>query len=206
MGRYGERAENMARLLIVARDRFHVWRHQQNNEESECVPVLMAALGRITGTDTGADNDHAEVIAIAPSTLWSLTVDPNRAGSLIQSVDGLGLAARAVRDQLSNDTWMVLASVERELVHRSEPPQSLAEADTLLASAHARTLAGMLTLSGVATESMVRDVGWAMMDIGKRIERGLLLTALLGATLTRRAARPPNRPSSSRLWWRVNRR
>jgi uncharacterized alpha-E superfamily protein len=42
----------------------------------------------------------------------------------------------------------------------------------------------MLTLSGVANESMVRDVGWTMMDIGKRIERGLWLTALLGATLT----------------------
>lgn len=185
MGRYGERAESMARLLVVARDCFHVWRHQQNTEESECVPVLMAALGHITGTDTGADHDHdhAEVIAIAPSTLWSMTVDPYRPGSLVQSVDGLSLAARSVRDQLSNDTWMVLASVERELVHRSEPPQSLAEADTLLASAHARTLAGMMTLAGVASESMVRDVGWAMMDIGKRIERGLWLTKLLEATL-----------------------
>jgi uncharacterized circularly permuted ATP-grasp superfamily protein/uncharacterized alpha-E superfamily protein len=183
MGRYGERAENMARLLIVARDRFHIYRHLQGTEESECVPVLMAALGRVTGTDTGADNDHAEMIAIAPSTLWSLTVDPDRPGSLVQSTEGLALAARAVRDQLSNDTWMVLAGVERALAHRSEPPQSLAEADTLLASAHARTLAGMLTLSGVASESMVRDVGWTMMDIGKRIERGLWLTALLGATL-----------------------
>jgi uncharacterized circularly permuted ATP-grasp superfamily protein/uncharacterized alpha-E superfamily protein len=184
MGRYGERAENMARLLIVARDRFHVYRHQQASEESECVPVLMAALGRITGTDTGPNQDHAEIIAIVPSTLWSLTVDPNRPGSLARSVDGLGLAARAVRDQLSNDTWTVLAGVERALTHRPEPPQSLAEADTLLAAAHARTLAGMLTLAGVASESMVRDVGWAMMDIGKRIERGLWLTALLEAALT----------------------
>jgi uncharacterized circularly permuted ATP-grasp superfamily protein/uncharacterized alpha-E superfamily protein len=182
MGRYGERAENMARLLIVARDRFHVYRHQQDAEESECVPVLMAALGRITGTDTGADNDHAEMIAIAPSTLWSLTVDTDRPGSLVQAVDGLALAARAVRDQLSNDTWMVLAGVERALAHKADPPQSLARADTLLASAQSQTLAGMLTLSGIAGESMVRDVGWTMMDIGKRIERGLWLTALLGAT------------------------
>jgi uncharacterized alpha-E superfamily protein len=30
---------------------------------------------------------------------------------------------------------------------------------------------------------MVRDVGWTMMDIGKRIERGLWVTALLGSTL-----------------------
>ncbi|BBZ48405.1 circularly permuted type 2 ATP-grasp protein [Mycobacterium heidelbergense] len=184
MGRYGERAEGMARLLIVARDRFHVYRHRQDTEESECVPVLMAALGAITGSDTGADGDQAEMIAIAPSTLWSLTVDPDRPGSLVQSVDGLALAARAVRDQLSNDTWMVLAGVERAVALRSDPPDSLAEADAVLASAQAQTLAGMLTLSGVAGESMVRDVGWTVMDIGKRIERGLWLTALLRATLT----------------------
>jgi uncharacterized circularly permuted ATP-grasp superfamily protein/uncharacterized alpha-E superfamily protein len=184
MGRYGERAEEMARLLIVARDRFHVYRHHQDTEESECVPVLMAALGRITGTDYGADSDQAEMIAVAPSTLWSLTVDPNQPGSLVQSVDGLALAVRAVRDQLSNDTWMVLAGVERAVALRSDPPDSLAEADVLLAAAQAQTLAGMLTLSGVAGESMVRDVGWTMMDIGKRIERGLWLTALLRATLT----------------------
>ena len=42
----------------------------------------------------------------------------------------------------------------------------------------------MLTLSGVAAESMVQDVGWTMMDIGKRIERSMWLTALLRATLT----------------------
>ncbi|ORW67832.1 circularly permuted type 2 ATP-grasp protein [Mycobacterium saskatchewanense] len=187
IGRYGERAENMARLLIVARDRFHVYRHHQDTEESECVPVLLAALGDITGTDTAADaqdaSDGAEMIAVAPSTLWSLTVDPARPGSLVQSVEGLALAARAVRDQLSNDTWMVLAGVERAIALRAEPPDSLAEADALLAHAQAQTLAGMLTLAGVAGESMVRDVGWTMMDIGKRIERALWLTALLQATL-----------------------
>nr|WP_155763467.1 circularly permuted type 2 ATP-grasp protein [Mycobacterium asiaticum] len=188
MGRYGERAENMARLLMVARDRYHVYRHHQASEESECVPALMAALGKVTGTDTGATSaggyDHAEMIAVAPSMLWSMTVDPDRPGSLIQSVEGLALSARAVRDQLSNDTWMVLANVERAVALRADPPQSLAEADALIANAHSQALAGMLTLSGVAGESMVHDVGWTMMDIGKRIERGLWLTALLGDTLT----------------------
>jgi len=184
IGRYGERAESMARLLTVTRDRYHVYRHHQDTEESECVPVLMATLGRITGTDVGADGDGAEMIAVAPSTLWSLTVDPDRPGSLVQSVEGLALAARGVRDQLSNDTWMVLAAVERALAHQPDPPDSLAEADASLAAALAQTLVGMLTLSGVAGESMVRDVGWTMMDIGKRIERSLWLTALLQATLT----------------------
>ena len=58
-------------------------------------------------------------------TLWSLTADRHRSGSLAQSVERLGLAARAVRDQMSNDTWMVLAAVERALLHAPDsPPES----------------------------------------------------------------------------------
>ena len=86
---------------------------------------------------------------------------------------------------MSNDTWMVLAAVERALLHAPDsPPDSQAEGDAFLSSTNNLTLAGMLALSGVAAESMVHDVGWTMMDIGKRIERGLGLTALLRATLT----------------------
>ena len=184
MGRYAERAENMARLLTVTRERYHEFRYRRELPGSECVPVLLTALGAITGTGTG-DGDYAEMIATAPTTLWSLTADRHRSGSLAQSVERLGLSARAVRDQMSNDTWMVLAAVERALLHAPDsPPDSQAEGDAFLSSTNNITLAGMLALSGVAAESMVHDVGWTMMDIGKRIERGLCLTALLRATLT----------------------
>ena len=185
LGRYCERAENMARLLGVTRERHHEFRYRQDMPGSECVPVLLAALGRITGTDTGASGDDAEMIAIAPTTLWALTADRRRAGSLAQSVERLGSAARAVRDQMSNDTWMVLAAIDRAVLrHSAMPPDSHTEGDGYLATAHSQTLAGMLAMSGVAAESMVRDVGWTMMDIGKRIERGIWLTALMRATLT----------------------
>ncbi len=185
MGRYAERAENTARLLIVTRERYHEYRYRQDMQGSECVPVLLAALGRITGTDTGADGDSHEMIATAPTTLWSLTADRHRAGALAQSVERLGLAARAVRDQMSNDTWMVLAAVERAVLHRGRSlPESHTEGEAYLVKAHRETLSGMLALSGMVAESMVQDVGWTMLDIGKRIERGLAVTALLSATLT----------------------
>lgn len=188
MGRYSERAESLARLLIVTRERYHEYRYRQDMEGSECVPVLLSALGQITGTDARAGGTYAETVAQAPDTLWSLTVDRHRSGSLAQSVERLGLSARAVRDQMSNDTWMVLGAVERALAQQSEKPPMLGQSnhldDTVLAAAHTQTLAGMLALSGVAAESMVHDVGWTLMDIGKRIERGLGLTALLRATIT----------------------
>lgn len=185
IGRYAERAENMARLLTVTRERYHEYRYRRAMAGSECVPVLLTALGRITGTDTGASGDYAEMVATAPTTLWSLTADRYRSGSLAQSVERLSLAARSVRDQMSNDTWMVLSALERALGHAADtPPDSQAEGDAFLSSTSALALSSMLALSGVAAESMVHDVGWTMMDIGKRIERGLALTALLRATLT----------------------
>jgi len=87
----------------------------------------------------------------------------------------------------------VLAAVERALLHAparpagrpaDDPPESQSEGEAFLSSTNNLALAGMLALSGVAAESMVQDVGWTMMDIGKRIERGLSLTSLLRATLT----------------------
>lgn len=191
IGRYAERSEGIARLLIVTRERYHEYRNRLDVEGSECLPVLLAALGRIAGDDAGAGLPPPELIAEAPHTLWSLTADRLCPGSLAHSIEGLGLAARAVRDQMSNDTWMVLGAVERTLADQPEPPltgqpEHRPVDDTALAAAQQRTLAGMLALSGMAAESMVRDPGWTLMDIGKRIERGLSLTALLRATLTRR--------------------
>lgn len=185
LGRYAERAEHTARLLTVTRERYHEFRYRQEQPAGECVPVLLTAIGLITGTDTGADGDDHEMVAIAPTTLWALTADRHRPGSLAQSVERLGLAARSVRDQMSNDTWMVLAAVERAVLRPpGEPPESQPEGEAYLVAAHRQTLAGMLALAGVAAESMVQDVGWTMMDIGRRIERGLGLTALLRATMT----------------------
>lgn len=184
LGRYAERAESMARLLTVARERYHEYRYRRDLDESQCVPVLLGAVGSITGTDAGGASDDHELLATASTTLWSATADRHRPGSLAQSVDRLGLAARAVRDQMSNDTWMVLAGVERAVLRPSAaPPESPTAAESYLATAQSQTLAGMLALSGVAAESMVQDIGWTMMDLGKRIERGLALTALLRASL-----------------------
>ncbi|MDQ1320392.1 MAG: hypothetical protein QG655_1635, partial [Actinomycetota bacterium] len=85
-----------------------------------------------------------------------------------------------------NDTWMVLGAVERVLAKQAKQSSGSRRGsdDSQLANAQQRTLAGMIALTGVTAESMVHDAGWTMMDIGKRIERGLTLTALLRTTLT----------------------
>ena len=114
--------------------------------------------------------------------LGSLLVDASRPGSVAQSLAGLHQAASAVRDQLSVETWIVLAGVDhaRETLAADPRPNGPA-----VRAAHTAVLTGMLALSGLAKESMVRDAGWHMMDAGRRVERSQQLTSLLRSTLTR---------------------
>lgn len=185
IGRYAERTEGVARMLMVTRERYHEFRNRPDVEASESLPVLLGALEEVAGGATPGRGPVDDPVPRAPHTLWALTGDRFCAGSLTQSVEGLGLAARAVRDQMSSDTWMVLGAVERALAPHSDPPADEVPADdTKQAAAVRRTLEGMLALSGMTAESMVRDPGWTMMDIGRRIERALALTALLRSTLT----------------------
>ena len=91
------------------------------------------------------------------------------------------VAAHAVRDQLSTDTWMVVGALDREIrdLRMSDPQHPMVVQHTL-----GRIMQSLLALSGLAGESMVRDPGWRFMDAGRRIERGQQLASLLQATVT----------------------
>ncbi|MGV9819226.1 circularly permuted type 2 ATP-grasp protein [Nocardia xishanensis] len=134
-----------------------------------------------------AEHGNGWVAAVAGASreghdyLESLTIDRELPGSLAFAIDRYGSSARAVRDQLSHDTWMILSSMDRAL---AEYRGSGGDQETALSAVHAQTLAALLSLAGIWSESVVRDIGWFVTDIGKRVERGLALTALLSAALT----------------------
>ncbi|MFC6014576.1 circularly permuted type 2 ATP-grasp protein [Nocardia lasii] len=117
--------------------------------------------------------------------LAALTGNRELAGSLSYAVDHYGSAARSVRDQLSGDTWMIVGAMDRAL---AEFRSASSEQETALSAAHSQTLSALLALSGIGAESLVRDSGWYVMDIGKRIERGLAVTALVNATLGKQSS------------------
>ncbi|MEU0542515.1 circularly permuted type 2 ATP-grasp protein [Nocardia sp. NPDC005978] len=142
-------------------------RREQRRREFSDQPTMPIAL-------PGASrSDHDYLVA--------LTVDRELPGSVAYAMERYGKAARAVRDQLSPDTWMVLGSVDRAL---AEYRGARGDQGAALSAVHSRALAGLLSLAGIDGESMVRDTGWRVMDIGRRIERGLALCSLLAAALT----------------------
>ncbi|MCB0972386.1 MAG: alpha-E domain-containing protein, partial [Acidimicrobiales bacterium] len=147
-----------------------------------CVEVLLAALTATTGTWPGFVGEGAEAAIASPGTeIRSLLVDPHRPGTVAHSVQRLLDAAAEVRDQLSNDTWLVIGHLDRDLADLDGHVPDAAVTGPL-----GRVMTGMLALSGLSAESMVRDDGWQFMEAGRRLERALQLCALLGATVARR--------------------
>ncbi|WP_157970454.1 circularly permuted type 2 ATP-grasp protein [Nakamurella deserti] len=181
-GRYTERTEDFARLLIATWDRLDEFRQRGTASETELTPVLLATVTHSSATYPGFTGRPAEVLP----ELRSLVLDGRRSGSIAQALRGLTEAASGVRDQLSRDTWLVLAGVERALATLRDDPH---DQGSTLQNTHTAVLSGMLALSGLAAENMIRDPGWYVMDIGRRLERSLQLVTVLRWALARVA--PP---------------
>ena len=183
LGRYAERAEDAVRLLRVAVDLAGDHSVRPGSVGASSLAVVLRAVTIVTTTYPGfAGAGAAELIGAPQPELLRLTVDPLAPGTLAHAVRHTLLSAHAVREVLSNDTWLVIGRLDRELLELgwSQDPE------LLLSRTLSRILEGLLAFSGLAMESMVRDAGWYVMDAGRRIERALQLVSLLSGTLTER--------------------
>jgi uncharacterized circularly permuted ATP-grasp superfamily protein/uncharacterized alpha-E superfamily protein len=180
LGRYAERAEAVVRLLRVVGDRRNDFPDGVNPAGSACLRSLLAALTEVTGTAPGSASGDPGSTDV-DNELLALMTDSKRPGTLAFAARCLRDAAYPVRDQLSADTWLVIGTLERELL---EPAGSDSVGAVLAPGTLPRVLASLLSLSGLAGDNMVRDHGWWFMDAGRRLERGIQICALLRSTVT----------------------
>ena len=180
-GRYAERAEDLLRLVLASRT--VSLETDADVRPGQALDVLLQALTHVSTTYPGflalPEDTVARRAAVLPE-LRSLMLDRRRSGTVAQSLQALTTTAQGVRDQLSEDVWMVLADVDRSLhtLRGLESDQGLH-----LIEAGERVLSGLLALGGIATENMVRDPGWLLLDTGRGLERALQVVSLLRATL-----------------------
>lgn len=158
LGQFAERAEDAVRLLRVVDDLTEDWTARAGTPGAATLTVMRRALP-----------EHP---------VHALVTDPDLPGSVAASIRATVDAAQALREQLSLDTWIVLGSLERVLAEAAG-----AEDEAPMQPVLARVLEGLLALAGLAAESMVRDLGWAFMDAGRRIERARTLLGVLRSTL-----------------------
>ena len=182
LGRYAERAEDSARLLRAVTDRWADFQDSPEPAGAGALRALLLATSEITRTGPGfaalmpATPDRPDPVATGVE-LRALVTDRERPGTLGFAVHRLTRAAQSVRELLSTDTWLVLGRLDATLARVADTP----EPD--LSGALNRVLEGLLALSGIVAEGLVRDAGWRLLDVGRRVERAQHLVALLAATL-----------------------
>lgn len=178
-GRYAERAEDLLRLLLATRTVAIETDLEVTNRRA--LEVLLQAVTHVSTTYPGFLSHKVEMMP----EFRSMLLDRHRIGTAAQSLGALSMAAQGVRDQLSEDVWMVLADIERALAGLAENPY---DQGLQLTDASERVLSGLLALAGIATENMIRDPGWYMLDSGRGLERALQVLALLRVTICRERA------------------
>lgn len=177
MGRYAERAEGTARLLRVVDDLAADHAGRPGTPGWEALRIMLAAVTRVTASgEPGVPEPEPDSAAMVRDWLRSLVLDPHLPGSVGYATRRMADLAREVREQLSLDTWLVLARLERTLAHPLEE-------DAALQPVLGQTLECLLALAGLGAESLIRDATWTFLDLGRRLERAQQLVALLRATL-----------------------
>lgn len=176
LGRYAERAEAASRLLRVADDLVDDHAGRPGTTGHNAMVAVLVALTEVMTVNPGFEGPRSEERLAQPlAHLRELTLDPRIVGSVAYSAHRAMLAAQAVRDQLSLDTWLVLSRMERSLTHASD--------DDDLHELLMEVIEGLLALAGIGVESLVRDPAWAFTDAGKRMERAQQTLRLLRHTL-----------------------
>lgn len=176
MGRYAERAEAAARLLRVADNLVDDYAAREGTTGHTAMLAILSAVTEVMSIRPGFVGDEAAERRKDPLPhLRELTLEPRIVGSVAYSTHRAVLAAQAVRETLSVDTWLVMSRLERTLGH-AIPGDDLQE---LLME----TIEGLLALAGIGVESLVRDPAWAFADAGKRIERAQQTVRLVSSIL-----------------------
>jgi uncharacterized alpha-E superfamily protein len=184
MGRYVERAENAARLLLVT------------EELSTEVLGLDEALAREEWRDLRAvfpgfptDEMPARTLTgLAAASLVGLAIDPANRYSVLYSLKKARDNARSVREALTLEVFVNLNETYRELEVQNR--RQLADPATFR-SALTSTQRGIMSTVGAIEHTLTRDAGWLFLKLGEALERLFRTVVILRVKLPALVAAEP---------------
>lgn len=181
VGRYAERAEAITRLLRTVLIVLNETREFSSTTENKSLQTLLSACTYLTAMYPGFIETDSEQLLLNPEEeLLSIIFDAQQSGSLLSSLRLMVQAAYTVRDRWSTDTWRVIDQIDKAWrVSSSEQPLTIPQVQHKLD----QLITSLVAFTGLNMENMTRAPGWVFLDMGRRMERGFMLTSLLRATL-----------------------
>lgn len=175
-GRYLERADTIARCVSVETNAVM---HRQATEARLASRRLVQALGL-------QDEFVAAQVGTGPYAVMDFLVsDDSHPGSVVSAVQAVRENLRIVRDRIPVELWeeansLYILMQSAKSVGAAAREQTGGEVSRMSVITARR---GCRSLSGVMTESMSRDEGYAFMEAGRLLERSILTVELLKSGL-----------------------
>jgi uncharacterized alpha-E superfamily protein len=192
MGRYSERAGNLARGMQVAL-RTAGLAQALGDDADEWRSLLVAA-----GGEPGFMAKYPE--ATPDAVVHWLALDPDNPSSIASCVEAARRSGRAVRTALTVDMWEALNDTWIEL--RRQGGASAVQGDRLPAFldwVRARTM----LFNGAAADTMLRNDSWRFVHLGTMLERADNTARLLDAKHAAFAADAPSGAVAYAQWQAV---
>lgn len=183
VGRYAERAEGSIRALRSTVKKLYVNPDNDDPDYEESLHCLLRGLTNLTGTWPGFMDEEQSSLLKAPETeLISIALDEQRSGSTTNLLRNLVRSGYSVRDLWSADIWRVIEDMDETVL---QPEQLGIDALWQLQEHMDRQITTLSAFSGLAMENMTRSNGWLFLDIGRRLERAMLIISMLRNLMTK---------------------
>ncbi|MEM9159448.1 MAG: circularly permuted type 2 ATP-grasp protein [Verrucomicrobiota bacterium] len=176
LGRYVERAEALARLQRTICNLLT----EEVGDSSQ--KAIIPFIEQISQPDDDLDEliepeSEALNIAAIEQILIKSLFDPENPESLICNLRFIERAAYKVKERLSLDTWKRMQAL-RDVAHsRHKSATSIFDDEVFIFLDE--TLENLAIFVGNIFENMTRSQGWKFLQIGRRVERALSISALL---------------------------
>ncbi len=184
VGRYTERVLGNARFLRTVMQFLAEGNKliTENNRQTE--RNLLEAFTRYSFTLPGFIGEEAEEVFADPwKELRDVLANEKRPGGIRYNFLQFHKAIHEVRDHWSTDTWRVIRGMEEALqngipLSHHGHLQMIHTLDDLITS--------IVAFIGLNRESISREQGWIMLDVGRKIEQSLLVITMLRTTLVKK--------------------
>lgn len=162
LGRYVERTEATLRVVRALIGRA-AERDPAVRAVCEQLMSLLVAWGALPAPEEG-------VVQVLPHIgSANALVGAERTGAALALAQTALRTASSIRERLSPDAWRTIQELP-----------GLIAADGDVTERTDRALRACAAFAGFAQENMVRGAGWSFLEVGRRIERGLAMTRLVG--------------------------
>ena len=168
LGRYVERAENIARILrpMISRVR------RADEAELGCLLRLHSCLETRHSKLPKAKDRRPTSLELEQEIISAMT-DVKRADSLASTLAEVARVGGNVRERLSSDMMFLIGQLKNSI--KIEPDTQFLEDPAMLTAC----LELLSAFSGMERENINRGSGWYFMTLGRRLERAIYLTRQL---------------------------